>query len=105
MNETARSVQKFFSFRHDGTVPFEPEHIHCQGFMITLRHTTLGSTPLDKLSDRCRYLYLTTPNTQKIQSGGFRNRSPSKRVFADPRLRPRGNWDRQGSEIDRRNTV
>ena len=48
MNETPRSVQKFFFFHHDATVPFEPEPIHCQGFMITLRNTTLVSTPLDK---------------------------------------------------------
>jgi hypothetical protein len=28
-------------------------------------------------------------------SGGIRTRSPSKRTDADPRLRPRGHWDRQ----------
>jgi len=28
---------------------------HCQGFLITLRYTTLGSTPLDEWSTRRRY--------------------------------------------------
>jgi hypothetical protein len=32
----------------------------CRGFTITLRHTTLGRTPLDEWSARCRDLYLTT---------------------------------------------
>ena len=27
--------------------------------------------------------------------GGIRNRNSSKRAAADPRLRPRGHWDRQ----------
>jgi hypothetical protein len=33
--------------------------------MITLRHTTLGMTPLDELSARRRDLYLTTNNTHE----------------------------------------
>jgi hypothetical protein len=33
--------------------------------MVTLRHTTLGRTPLDEWSDRRRNLYLTTHNTHK----------------------------------------
>jgi hypothetical protein len=37
---------------------------HCRGFMITLRHTTLGSTPLDEWSARRRDLHLITHNTQ-----------------------------------------
>ena len=44
-----------------------------QGFLIfeasqshnTLRHTTLGGTPLDRRSTRCRDLYLTTNNSHK----------------------------------------
>jgi hypothetical protein len=43
--------------------------------------------------------YLTTHNTHKRQisvpPGGFRTRNPNKRNAADPRLRPRGHWDRQ----------
>jgi hypothetical protein len=34
-----------------------------RGFTITLRHTTLGRTPLDEGSARRRDLYLTTHNT------------------------------------------
>ena len=36
--------------------------------MITLRHTTHGSTPLDEWSDRRRGLYLKTHNIQKRQT-------------------------------------
>jgi hypothetical protein len=37
-------------------------------FMITLRHTTIGGTSLDRWSDRRRYLYVTTPNTHNRQT-------------------------------------
>jgi hypothetical protein len=36
-------------------------------FMITLRHTTLGRTPVDEFSARHRNLYLKTHNTDKRQ--------------------------------------
>ena len=36
--------------------------------MITLRHTTLGRTPLDESSARLRDLYLTTHHTQNRQT-------------------------------------
>jgi hypothetical protein len=39
-----------------------------RGFTITLRHTTLGRTPLDEWPARCRDLYLTTHNTHKRQT-------------------------------------
>jgi len=35
--------------------------------MITLRHTTLGKTPLDEWSARRRDIYLTTHSTHKRQ--------------------------------------
>jgi hypothetical protein len=58
-------------------------------------HITLGGTPLDEWSARRRDLYLTTHNTHNRQdlhaTGGIRTRNPSKRVAADPLLRPRGN--------------
>ena len=69
-----------------------------EGFTITLRHTTLGRTPLDEGSARRRDLYVTTHNTYDKETymltGWFRTRNPSKRAAADPRLRPRGHWDR-----------
>jgi hypothetical protein len=45
-----------------------PGHPHYRGFTITLRHTTLGRTPLDEWSARRRDLYLTTHNTHKRQT-------------------------------------
>jgi len=41
------------------------------GSTITLRHTTLGRTPLDEGSARCRDLYLTTHNIHKRQPPMF----------------------------------
>jgi len=41
---------------------------HYRGFMITLRHTTLGRNPLDAWSARRKDLYLTTHNTHKKQT-------------------------------------
>ena len=40
-----------------------PRPSHYWGFMIILRHTTLGRTPLDEWSARRTDLYLTTHNT------------------------------------------
>ena len=71
-------------------------HPHYRGF-ITLRHTTLGKTPLDEWSARRRGLYLTTHNTHETEIhvlGGIRTHNPSKPVAPDPHLRPRGHWDR-----------
>jgi len=49
-------------FCHGATVPSEPRP-HYRGFTITLRHATVGRTPLDVWSARSRDLYLTTHNT------------------------------------------
>jgi hypothetical protein len=46
-------------FLHGTTAPSGPRPHHW-GFMITLRHATLGSIPLDKWSAHYRDLYLTT---------------------------------------------
>jgi hypothetical protein len=77
-----------------------------QGLLIveaSRRHsdTTFGKTPLDEWSARRRDLYLTTHNTHKRQTYMppsplvIRTLNPSKWAVANPRLRPRGHWDRQ----------
>jgi len=48
--------------------PSGPRPPHCRGFTITLRHNTLGRTPLDEWSDRRRDLFLTTHNIHKRQT-------------------------------------
>ena len=48
--------------------PSGPRLPHCWGFMITLRHTTTGRTPLDEWSARRRDLYRTTHNNHKRQT-------------------------------------
>ena len=69
-----------------------------QGLPITLRHTTLGRTPLHEWSARRRDLCLTRHNTHNRYShvpGWTRTHNPSKRAAPDPRLRPRGHWNRR----------
>jgi len=47
----SRFTSLYFRFR-GATPPGGPEPPHCQGITITLRHTTLGRTPLDEWSAR-----------------------------------------------------
>jgi len=50
-------------FLHSVTAPSGPGLPHNRIFTITLRHTTVGETPLNERSARRRDLYLTTYNT------------------------------------------
>jgi hypothetical protein len=45
---------------HGATTPNAPEPPQSRGFAVTLRHTTLGRTPLVEGSAQLRDLYLTT---------------------------------------------
>jgi len=51
------------------------------GSSITIRHTTVGRTPLDEWSAQRRYFYLTTHNTHKTETSvfpaGFKPRIPA----------------------------
>ena len=74
----------------------------------TQRHITVCRTSLDEWSARRRNLHLTTHNTHNRQTsmppGGIRTHSLSRRAAADLRLRPRGHWDRQMTNISELNT-
>ena len=59
---------QYVLFRNGATAPIGPGPPHYRGFTITLRHTTLCRTPLDKWSARRSDLYLTTHNTHKRQA-------------------------------------
>ena len=67
--------------------------IHEVSRSYSIRHTSVGRTPLDEWSARRRDLYLTTYNTHNRQISmspcGFRNHNLSRR-----RLRPRGHSDK-----------
>ena len=72
--------------------------------LVTLKDTyIIGMSPPNEGSARRRGLYLY--NTQHSRDanihapGGIRTRNPGKRAAADIRLRPRGHWDRQNSEL------
>jgi len=58
-----RPEPSFYFFSRGATAPSGPGPFHNQGFTITLRHTTLGSTPLDERSARRRGLNQITHNT------------------------------------------
>jgi hypothetical protein len=94
--------QKSFSFAWCNSPPpppSGPRPPHYRDMTITLRHATLGRTPLDEWSAQRREHYLKTHNLTTDRHtcpGGFRKRFPSKRAPADPQFRPRGHWDRSG---------
>ena len=76
---------------HGATAPSGPGSPHYLDFTITLRHTTLGRTPLDEWSARRRCLWQhTTLTRDTFVSRGIQTRNPSKRATADTRLRLRG---------------
>jgi hypothetical protein len=60
-----QETKKCVHFYNGTTAPSGPGRPHYRGFTITLRHSTVGRTPLDEWSARCRDLYLTTHNTHK----------------------------------------
>ena len=71
---------------------------------ITLRRIKIGRTPLDEWSASRRDLYLKIHNTDKRHThapGGIRTRNSSKRTTVEPRLRPRGYWDRLQNDYSR----
>jgi hypothetical protein len=61
-------IDEHYFFFNGSTAPWGPRPPHYQGFTITLRHTTLGRTPLDEWSARRIDLYLTTHNTHNRQT-------------------------------------
>jgi hypothetical protein len=88
-------------FSSGATAPSAAGPPQYRGFRNTLRHTTHGRTPLDECSARRWALYLTTHNTHKRHPcpRGIRTHNPSKPAAADPRLKPRGHWDRLISSL------
>jgi hypothetical protein len=73
-------------FSNGATAPSGPGLPHHRGFIVTLRHTTLGRTPVDN-----------TQHSKEIDihvHDSIRTHNPSKRRAVDPCLRPRGHWDR-----------
>jgi hypothetical protein len=82
------------AFFHGVTTSTGPGPPQYRSFMITLRDTTLDSTPLDEWSTRYTDLCLTTQHPQDtLVPCWFRTRNPSKRATADPRFLQRGHWD------------
>jgi hypothetical protein len=75
---------------HGATAPSGPGPPHYRGFTITLRHTTVGRTPLHEGSARRRDLYLTTHNSHKRQTSmppvGFEPAIPASARPQDPRI-------------------
>jgi hypothetical protein len=57
----------YYIYFYGKTAPSEPGPPHYHGFTMTLRHTTLGRTPLDEWSARRSDIYLTTHNNHNRQ--------------------------------------
>jgi hypothetical protein len=80
---TPSSRTKKYFFYRGVTVTGGPRPPHCRGYMITIRHTTLGRPPMDERPARCRDLYLTTHNTHNrytsMPPGGIRTIPASER--------------------------
>ena len=72
---------------------------HYRGFTNTLRHITVGGTPLDEWSARRRDLYLRPHNTLKRQTSMsaavFEPTIPASERPQTHGLRSRGHWDRR----------
>ena len=60
-----RTYQTTSFFYHSTTTPSGPGPSPYRGFTITLRHTTVGRTPLDQWSAHRTDLYLTTVTTDR----------------------------------------
>jgi hypothetical protein len=68
----------------DGPPPGGPGPPHYRGYAITLRHTTIGRTPLNEWSARRRDLYLTTPHSHNRKSPSQEEFGPSIPVRDKP---------------------
>ena len=86
------------------TSPSGPEPPSYRGFTITLRHTTLGRTPLDEWLARRRDFRPLNDNIQRSQETdihvpvGIRTHKTSKRAAADPHLKPSCHCYRQNKQ-------
>jgi hypothetical protein len=71
------------------------------------RHTRQHSSRRAKGQSQ-RPLPHTTQHAQETDIhalGRIRNRTPNQRAAADPRLRPRGHWNRQSVSLSRSNSL
>ena len=69
--------------------PIGPRRLYCRAFMITLRHSTIGSTSLDERSAGRRKICLTTHYAQKRQT----SLPPVGFVPAIPKIKRPQNYD------------
>jgi hypothetical protein len=84
------------------TSPCGPGPPHYWGFTLTIRHTTLGRIPPHERSVWPKNIYLTTYDNHDRQISmprRIRFRNSIVRAATDPRLRPRGHWDRLETEV------
>ena len=82
-------IEESTFFYHGTTAPSGPGPPHYLGFAITLRHTTLGRTPLDQWSARRRDLYLTTHTIHMRETSMLRRDSnPQSQQKRGRRLTP-----------------
>jgi hypothetical protein len=76
------------NFFHGATASSGPGPPHYRGLTITLRHTTLGRTPLDEWSACPTWQHTKLTRDRHPCTGGIRTHNRSKRATADQSLRP-----------------
>jgi hypothetical protein len=93
------SVEIMYNLSHGTTAPSGPEPSHYRGRRDhTQAHHNWWVSSGRVISPTHRRLphnKQCSEETDIHDRSGIRTRNPSKRTAADPRLRPRGNWDRQ----------
>jgi hypothetical protein len=92
------TVTYFFIFlSHCAIAPSGQGLPHYEGFPITLRHATLGRTPLDDITWTYRPLptqHTTLKREISINPLGFEVAIPARRAATDPQLRRQSHRDR-----------
>jgi len=85
-------------WRNSPPPPSGPRPPYFRGFMITLRHSTVGRNPLDEWSARRKCLYLSSTQHHNrhtfMSPAGFEPTVAKSKRSQTRRLRPHGRWDR-----------
>ena len=80
---SAYKTSNFFFFYCGASTQFWGIGSPLRGFTVTIKHTTLGRTPLEEWSAKRRGLYLLTYNNYKIQTSmppaGFEPKIPASK--------------------------
>jgi hypothetical protein len=89
---------------HDPTAPSGPGAPRCLGTVVTLRHTTFGSSPLYERSAHRTDLSIWHHTTITQDRQPHTRQDSNQRAVANPSLRPHAHWDRARSHTNSKPT-